>query len=176
MELFVKYIGWISILFSALYGAYKFLLPFLKSIQTYRKIVSVENINHNTEVAYRALLKAENLNDHVGTAQYICTPDGSYTYASKRLCEIFEKNETDMLGFGWTTAIVQEDRDRAFHKWMDCVKERIPYEDTYHIKSKNLNKNILITTTTKVCFKYDAIEKRKTDEILFYIGTVVAVI
>ena len=75
-----------------------------------------------------------------------------------------------MLGYGWSTSIIQEDRDRALHKWLDAVKNKLPYEDVYKIKTKN--GNLLITTKTRVCFEYDAKRKKQTDKILFYIGSI----
>lgn len=175
MKTIAEYLGYITVISIFIGGAYKLILPYLKSIFNYNKVVSVDNINHINEIAYRALYKSETLIDHIGIAEYVCTPDGACIYASKRLCELFEKSEIDMLGFGWTLSIVEDERDLAYHKWINSVKEKTPYEHTYHIYSKNIKDTILVRTKTRVCFKFNPIEKKKTDEILFYIGTVIVI-
>lgn len=175
MKLIAEYFGYISAISIFIGGVYKLLLPYLKSIINYNKVVSIENINHVSEIAYRALYKSETVIDHIGIAEYVCTPDGACIYASKRLCELFERSEMDMLGFGWTLSIVEDERDGAYLKWINSVKEKIPYEHTYRIYSKNVKDTILVRTKTRICFKFNSLEKKKTDEILFYIGTVIVV-
>ena len=175
MKLIAEYLGYITVISVFIGGTYKLLSPYLKSIFNYNKVVSTENINHINEIAYRALYKSETIIDHIGIAEYVCTPDGACIYASKRLCELFEKSEMDMLGFGWTLSIVEEERDNAYRKWINSVNEMIPYEHTYRIYSKSINDTILVRTKTRICFRFNHIEKKKTNEILFYIGTVIVV-
>lgn len=106
----------------------------------------------------------------IGMCVYICKPTGECVYASEELCELFEKSEQEMRGFGWTLAIPDKARNEAYTKWVDCVKNKMPYEDTYTIATQN--GLIEVYTSTHVCFDYDHATGEFTNNILFYIGTV----
>ena len=170
MTKYIDILKYTAVALTSLYGIYRIILPFINRVKKYLNIVSVANIEHITEISYRGLYKSENIITHIGMPEYVCKSDGQCLYASPRLCEIYGRIEADMLGFGWSTSIIQDDRDRALNKWIDCVKNKKPYEDTYMINTEK--GKLLITTKTRVCFGYDSHLKRQTDEILFYIGTV----
>ena len=165
-----EYIGYVSIIAGAIFGAYKFILPFFLGYKEKRRVLSVPNINYIKDTATRALVKSQILIDNSKTMIYTCTPDGRCVYSSKELSFLFNKTPEEMLGYGWTLSVIAEDRDNSLQKWISCVKEGRPYQDSYRIDSGHGQKTIW--TSAQVCFNYDAEEKKFTDEILFYVGTV----
>lgn len=169
VKLISEYIGYVAIIVSAIFGIYRFMQPLWHQYIRQKKVLSVSNIEHINDVANRALYKAHNLSTFVGLAQYVCRPSGECIYASRPLCKIFNLSEAEMLGYGWTLAIVDADRNDAYENWVECVKNKKPYTDTYRVNSPS--GVVTIWTSTEICFEYDPERKMHTEKILFYIGT-----
>ncbi|NHC36791.1 PAS domain S-box protein [Scytonema millei] len=58
---------------------------------------------------------------------FAARPDGSITYANRFAQEYTGLND-ELLERGWTTCIHPDDRDRAFHTWMQAVQSGESYE------------------------------------------------
>lgn len=143
-----------------LYGILKFLQPHFAVKK------ELEEFKHITE---EVTVQMQVIMNHIGMCVYICKPTGECIYASKQLCELFGRPEEDMRGFGWVLAIPDKDRNRAYQKWIDCVKNKKPYEDTYPVNTGT--ELIEVYTSAIVCFDFNNETEEFTKEILFYIGT-----
>lgn len=56
----------------------------------------------------------------IGSAQ--TNPDGTYTFASTGLCEIFGVGEEAFLGNNWMDLVDEEDRERVIKHWQESMK------------------------------------------------------
>lgn len=71
-----------------------------------------------------------------GRATYECDGEGNCVWASDALAVLFGTSPEKMLGSGWLNRIAtQDERKLAWSRWLTSVKEGIPYEDTYRIKT-----------------------------------------
>lgn len=162
-------LGYLFALIFSIYGFIKWLRPHVKTWQHKRRVVSVENIEHIKDIAYRAWGKAHFLIDLLESAVYVCKPSGECVYSSKTLCQMFGRDEKLMMNYGWTEAIAEELRAEEYEKWVDCVRENKPYSSTYPIFVDGERKVVHTAATA-----YRAIDPitKKEGEILFYIGYV----
>jgi PAS domain-containing protein len=74
---------------------------------------------------------------HLGIGVYSCSGDGRCTWANNTLVEGFGIDSTEILGFGWTAAIDENDRERVIKKWMQAVKDVLPYKEHYRVIPPN---------------------------------------
>ena len=152
---------------AGLYSIYKFVVPFIKKFFHKRKIVSVENISHINDLVHRALSKVHILMDLNNVCVYVCKPTGECIYASSALCKLFGKQEKEMHGYGWVSAISENYRELEFNKWINSVKNKTPYISVYPIEVNNILKHI--STKADAVPKIE-IDGKEEEEILFYIG------
>ncbi len=94
-------------------------------------------------------LKMLSLQDFQDLCLYECAPDGSCTYASKALCELFGLSHNDMLGNGWLGGIDEKYRIAAFHHWKECVDQKVPYNNSYIVKNRKTGDHINVITMAK---------------------------
>ena len=64
--------------------------------------------------------------------------DGKYTWINKKMKSFTKRDDHFLLGYGWKNAIHDHERDLVFSKWIDCVKQRIDFEDTFQLCNADL--------------------------------------
>lgn len=77
-------------------------------------------------------IRLDIIENAIGLGIYICDATGKCTYANKTLANMFGMQQKDMLGYGWTTNII--DQQKAFLNWRFAVDNRIPYNDVYEVE------------------------------------------
>ena len=64
---------------------------------------------------------------------FICEVNGRCTDVNPALCRIYKATKEEMLGFGWTNFIVEEDRHYALEQWMSAINSESEITSTYRI-------------------------------------------
>lgn len=97
---------------------------------------------------------------------YICEPDGKCIDANDTLVELFGLSRDKFMGYGWTEAIVPEDRRETIDEWEFAVKKGSAYYQTYRVRNAT-------TGETFPCFtKAMAVIDTASDKLLCYVGYV----
>lgn len=73
--------------------------------------------------------------DRLGVGIYICSLDARCSYANATLSNLFGVDREDMLGWGWLAGITPSDQLRVKTSWALAVQEKLPYKDTYRLRS-----------------------------------------
>jgi PAS domain S-box-containing protein len=105
-------------------------------------------------------LRLDIIENASGLGIYICDAVGKCTYANKTLATMFGLQQKDMLGYGWTANIV--DQQKAYLNWKFAVENRIPYHDTYTVEVNG--KHVTYTT--------EAEESISDGELIGFVGIV----
>ena len=74
---------------------------------------------------------------HLGIGVYSCATDGRCTWANDTLIQGFGIDSSQILGYGWTSAIDENERDRVVKKWTQAVKDVLPYKEHYKVIPPN---------------------------------------
>lgn len=91
----------------------------------------ISNIN---SLALIANLRTRRIISTNPTAIYECEPvDGKCITANSALCEMFGLSEAEMLGAGWLTAIVPDQRQKCWEGYQKSIESDIPYEWNYEV-------------------------------------------
>jgi PAS domain S-box-containing protein len=83
---------------------------------------------------------------HVGI--YECDASGKFTWVNEALCDIWGMASQDILGNGWLHAIEDDGREDALEKWMNSIKNDIPYDTIYTLINQKTKEKIKIRTTS----------------------------
>lgn len=59
---------------------------------------------------------------------------GLCMYANSTLCDMYGLTESQMIGNGWLRAVVAEERQSVYDKWMGAVRNDFPYECRYRVR------------------------------------------
>lgn len=79
-----------------------------------------------------------------------CNENGECVYTNDALNNLFNKSAQEMLGFGWTSAIAtQHERERIRDSWITSVKENIPYDEVYRVRTKHNNEEFMVRAIAK---------------------------
>ena len=54
--------------------------------------------------------------------------NGDLTYASSAYLKLVNRTERQMLRLNWINAVVEEDRERVFEEWLDCIKHNRDFD------------------------------------------------
>lgn len=156
-----KWAGYASAIGGMIYAIWKLLKPTRERVAKW--LVIPERIDGIEMSSARALAKADYLINRFHEAIYICTPDGQNILSSDALADMFGMTPDEIMGYGWTKPILQEDRAIQLNHWRNCVATHAPYIATYKIKVGGVIKRIE-TSATAV--------KSDTGKLLFYLGEV----
>jgi PAS domain S-box-containing protein len=94
----------------------------------------------------------------LGLAVYVCDTEGSCTDANHKLCKLFGRSKTDMLGYGWLGSIEEDDRERVRRNWLRSVTMGQPYFERYRING--------------IEYRTRAYRMQQGRETLYYVGVV----
>ena len=142
------------------YGTVKLTMPAFKAKAQTQTLNAYNAIKNEVQAITETLI----------LCLYICKPNGNCIYASEGLCNLFRRTAEDMLCYGWTLAVKEQERNRAYTKWVECVKNNLPYEDIYQIETAA--GVFEVYTNTHVVYDYDTVAENFKPDVLFYIGTV----
>lgn len=96
---------------------------------------------------------------------FICDETGSCVFANNELCSLFGAQLQSMLGFGWSSFIHEDDRERALHEWTTALINDIDIVNKYRIRHA--------ITGEILQLKYRAIISRDNDrKITHIVGSV----
>lgn len=90
----------------------------------------IDQINHSQGVTAAQI---QVMSEFLDLGTYVCDSDGKCTATNKVLCRMFGLDSQQMLGHGWLAGLSQEDQVRVFEHWHQCVKNRLPYRESYTI-------------------------------------------
>lgn len=61
---------------------------------------------------------------------------GAAVFISEALAEILGMSPTEALGWGWTSAIHDDDKERVTEEWMKAVKEKRSFQQYYRFETR----------------------------------------
>ncbi len=80
-------------------------------------------------------MRLDVIENAVGIGIYICDENGKCSYANKTLATMFGMQQEDMLGYGWSKPIINQ--QKAVNNWQFSVSNGTPYSDAYEVKIGN---------------------------------------
>lgn len=106
---------------------------------------------------------------HLNLGTYVCSPDGQCTAVNQTLVELFGLSREQFIGFGWTEAIIPEDRLKTIEVWKRSVAERSAYDATYTVYNR-----ITKTKRRMRTHAYSVLDI-ETKVLLCYVGFVIPI-
>lgn len=71
-------------------------------------------------------------NDDAEVGQFITDRNGRCTWVNRTFCRITGRTDSEVLGWGWLSAILDEERDSVHEEWETTVNEERNYERVQH--------------------------------------------
>ena len=151
----------------------KKVIPFIDSFQKEFSTNSgkslkdqIARIDNNTRLAeLRSKLVTNSL---LTTGVFECDENGECIWVNKACCELFGMSFEEMLGKGWLSGIMEEERTEVWEKWIEDISYGIPYEAIYHVVNRKTGENIKCKASTVT-------HKTVDGKILGYYGTILRV-
>jgi PAS domain-containing protein len=84
--------------------------------------------------------KIQTIMDYHGMAAWESDKAGACIWASEELLKLMELNHHEMQGFGWMTAIAEEDRQRVSSEWTRAVEQQRQFHMEYQVGIENFTK------------------------------------
>lgn len=178
IELFLKHYATISVISSTLIGSIYFLRKWISNgIKSIKLSISfyeyfgdfpAKKIKEVHDAIVRSCntldLRQQIADTHIKIGVYICEVEtGKCTWTNYFLNQLFEMDSIDMKGYGWGSAILNDDRINTLDIWRAAVKNRDPYYATYKIKGKISGKIKEVTTHAIAALDDDG-------QIICYVG------
>ena len=110
-----------------------------------------------TEIAIRKRIVERSLNLGI----YQCDAQGKCIWANDVLCDLFQRDSREMLGYAWLDAL--SNRRQVFENWKFAVTNGTPYEDNY----------VILIDDNTIHAKTQAFPAIVDDKIICYVGYVV---
>ena len=101
---------------------------------------------------------------HLTIGVYVTDTAGRCTWANDYLCDAFGIDSSDMRGFGWLSAILENERFRVHQVWSSAVENQLPYEQHYTVAPRDGRANWRAYT--------EAWPVRVAEKIICYVGYV----
>lgn len=70
---------------------------------------------------------------HLKIGVYVCDVNGLCTWGNDVLCDSFGLDSREILGNGWIEAIEESEQQRVIEHWKRCVKDLLPYRESYRV-------------------------------------------
>jgi PAS domain S-box-containing protein len=87
---------------------------------------------------------------HLGV--YVCNENGQNVGVNTVLEQWFGMSSENCRGYGWLSAIADNDRERTFRAWKLAVTEGLPYRDKYEIVHVDNGHSFMAETeAVKIC-------------------------
>lgn len=109
-------------------------------------------------------VKLDIIEDMLSVGIYVADSAGKWTYVNNTMALLMGMQPVEMTGNGWLRNIL--DRENVHSKWMNAIKNRMPYSDTIAI-----NKHGRITE-----FELTTLPVLSNGEFSAYVGTIKIVI
>jgi len=71
---------------------------------------------------------------------------GECTWVNPAMSELFGIDASNMLGRGWLRAVVPEERENVWLRWMECLRNGIPFESEYTIQNHRTREKFRVST------------------------------
>lgn len=82
---------------------------------------------------------------HIGLFE--CDSKGECVWINQALCDLYGMEEFDMMGHGWLTAVLEEQRGVVLQEWINSIKNDIPYSWGYNIINQETGENVRVRAT-----------------------------
>ncbi len=82
---------------------------------------------------------------HIGLFE--CDSKGECVWVNRALCELYGMEEFDMMGHGWLTAVLEEQRSIVLQEWINSIKNDMPYSWGYNIINQQTGENVRVRAT-----------------------------
>jgi PAS domain S-box-containing protein len=107
----------------------------------------LESICHDLQLSTNTLeIRAEVYEKVADIGIFICSTEGRCLWVNTVLSELYGLDSTEMLGFGWLSAVHPLDRQRVHDEWLYSIKTRISYNCQYTIcnNRKRSSKSVMV--------------------------------
>lgn len=146
-------------------------LPIIKSLSTEFSINSGKSIKDQITRIDNAVRLAELRSKLIASSfsnigMYECDPQGKCIWANSALCDLFGLPHEEVLGNGWLSGVMDDEREDVLEKWLTSIEHNIPYDTTYTVRNNKTHEVFKVKTS--------AMSNKSVDgKILGYYGQMV---
>lgn len=101
---------------------------------------------------------------HLRIGIYICDPTGACTWSNEFLAESFGVDESKMRGYGWISAINENEQLVVHSRWVTSIENGLPYHAEYTVENKRTGQSWRAVT--------EARPLKRHGEVVSYVGWV----
>ncbi len=149
------------------------LIPFMNSIQKEFNVNSGKTLKdqltriEDNLMLNDARIKTFTMNfSEIGF--YECDPAGRCVWVNRAMSEIWGREKQELLGAGWLSGILEDDREEVWDKWQYSIIHRTPYEADYTIINAESNERIKVRTRAICLVGADGV-------VMSYLGHIVRI-
>lgn len=89
---------------------------------------------------------------------------GRMVFANRNLQTLVGMDEDEILNMGWISFFDEKERDIVYNRWIESVKNKIPFQATFSLKKQGAIEEYLM--------KIEPLSGLKDEDILYYTGKI----